>query len=305
MEYQGNQRASDWSGWPVGQKHLCVERKMDGYRLSILVHSNGAMQFFCRDPDPVTWAPNLKHIEEQVKALKLRKVMLDGEVMADDWSETGIIRSGCSGKKYTPPDKSILQRIKKTVNYHVFDLVDFTKLKTMKIEGKRGEICVDPTPYWERKERVIELIESFSFKSLQAVNHYKVGDEVELDVINNEYIEEGYEGSVAKVYDSPYVFDKTKFWLKMKPVKTTDLQVVEVVEGNGKYKGTLGTLLCVDSRGIQIGVGIGFTDAVRDSLWKKRSRLPGRILEVKSQDSDIATSRSPVFVRWRPDRQSL
>ena len=41
-----------------------------------------------------------------------------------------------------------------------------------------------------------------------------------------------------------------------------------VVEGEGKYKGTTGALLCVTLSGLRFTVGSGLTDSERDHYWQ-------------------------------------
>lgn len=95
--------------------------------------------------------------------------------------------------------------------------------------------------------------------------------------------------------------------IKVKPQLTLDLQVVGMVEGEGKHSGTMGALTVI-YRGVTTNVGTGFTDAERSLWWSIRhvnfqSSLNRYIVEVKCMEvNDNNTLREPVFIAQRHDK---
>ena len=94
--------------------------------------------------------------------------------------------------------------------------------------------------------------------------------------------------------------------LKVKTFNTCDIFCTGVEEGEGKYAGTLGAIIC-DYKGYKLKVGSGLTEEQRDFYWKNKSKIVNRIVEIKyfeeSSDKDGNLSlRFPVFIQVRDDK---
>jgi len=125
----------------------------------------------------------------------------------------------------------------------------------------------------------------------------------ELDRYFKKQVKNGEEGIMIKALDGLYEFKKTGAWMKMKPVKEVDLRVVGTKEGKKGNVGKLGALVCELPNGKKVNVGGGYEDHERDTFWKKRKQLVGKIIEIKYQDVTKGGSlQFPVFVRFRPDK---
>ena len=68
--------------------------------------------------------------------------------------------------------------------------------------------------------------------------------------------------------------------LKVKSFKHADLLCIDVIEGEGKYKGTLGLIKC-NYKGFELGVGSGFTDEQRDYYWNNKEEIIDKIVQIK------------------------
>ena len=83
-----------------------------------------------------------------------------------------------------------------------------------------------------------------------------------------------------------------------------DLRVVDVVEGDGRLKGTLGALV-VEFKGNTVNVGSGYSDRQRTEIWNNREDIIGRIIEVKykeitkDKNTGLESLQFPVFVQIR------
>jgi len=88
----------------------------------------------------------------------------------------------------------------------------------------------------------------------------------ELNNLFTNTINQGQEGLMLKKWDSLYSFKRSNAWLKLKPVLDADLTCVDIIEGEGKYKGMVGALACegfVDGTFVKVKVGSGLTDMDR------------------------------------------
>ena len=117
----------------------------------------------------------------------------------------------------------------------------------------------------------------------------------------------GWEGIMIN-RDERYQFKRTNAILKYKSFNTIDLECIGMIEGTGKYEGTMGALCCKFGDNI-VNVGTGFDDQTRDFIWSMGSWINGKIIEVKFKDitSDATTGlkslQFPVFVQIRNDKQ--
>ena len=94
--------------------------------------------------------------------------------------------------------------------------------------------------------------------------------------------------------------------LKVKSFKHADILCTDVIEGDGKYKGTLGLIKC-DYKGYELGVGSGFTDEQRHYYWNHRDEIIGKIVQIKykgeTQNKQGGLSvQFPIFQTVRYDK---
>ena len=91
--------------------------------------------------------------------------------------------------------------------------------------------------------------------------------------------------------------------IKVKAAETYDLRVVGVEEGKGKYKGTLGALVCKGPKGL-VKVS-GMADEQRDEWWADPTKIVGQIVEVQCLGfTNMGSLREPRFKGVRFDKES-
>lgn len=113
------------------------------------------------------------------------------------------------------------------------------------------------------------------------------------------YVAKGYEGMYLKspshiYYPGKRVNDAIK--LKIRP--TVDLLCVDILGGEGKYLGQIGSLVLKDSAGRQVAVGSGLSDCDRRAGY---STYVGKVIEIEYEQI-LATYMQPVFVGIRADK---
>ena len=107
--------------------------------------------------------------------------------------------------------------------------------------------------------------------------------------------------------DKPYEFKRSKVLQKLKVMSTCDLRVIGFEEGDGKLKGTLGKIIC-NYKGFDLGVGSGFSEAMRDEVWNNQDKYLSKISEIQyfeetNNDEGGLSLRFPVFKQWRFDKE--
>jgi ATP-dependent DNA ligase len=98
----------------------------------------------------------------------------------------------------------------------------------------------------------------------------------------NSILELGGEGVILKNWEAGYFFGKRNAnMMKIKEEVTKDLAVVGMIEGEGKYQGTLGALVVQSRDGTKHQVS-GMTDYERDLWWNNRESIIGKVAEIRA-----------------------
>lgn len=194
--------------------------------------------------------------------------MLDGELTFGDSQGTdhtavsGIVNSAIKG---TPIRRGL------NLIYHVFD--------AMPLSDFNSQSC--PQPYEHRLAKVKSIVEYINNSKVQVANTYHFTNKQEIEKQYASLLELGYEGLILKYTSHKYTFKKNANWIKMKATDTVDLLCTDYVEGEGKYQGMIGALVCegwVDGKHVRVGVGSGLTDADRG---QDPHTYVGKVIEVK------------------------
>ncbi len=253
----------------------CAQVKLDGIRMIVV--------------DGVAYSRTGKVLESVGHVLAelqdLDGYVFDGELMGNGSFDEG---SGRARKKGNGPDLGL--------TYHVFDCI--------KLEE------------WNRREtdtlaHRIDVLAAKCVTNLFNAKHVKMVPYVMLppnptlsDITKHRdtMISDGYEGVMLKNLAEPYRFKRSNALLKFKFMKDADGTVVDVQEGKGKLRCSLGAMM-VNFDGVITKVGSGFKEEQRKTLWENREGLIGKWVEVFYQDiSGDGCLRFPVFHRFRPDK---
>ena len=108
---------------------------------------------------------------------------------------------------------------------------------------------------------------------------YEGTDKSKIKELLKEFDSKGFEGLMLNK-DTKWKNKRNNGILKVKSFKHADILCTDVVEGDGKYKGTLGLIKC-DYKGYELGVGSGFTDEQRDYYWNNKEEIIGKIVQIK------------------------
>lgn len=241
-------------------KIVIDEPKLDGFRFYAFKHTIDKVVLTSRNGLELFGYELLeKEILENTEGFGY---ILDGEMGGMDFNST----MSTKGKK---------QKGKISVA-NLFDILPIANFMTKQPYDK---------PLSERKEWLQEVVsETQTLRIVEFSQPYEF-DEETITKNYESYLEQGYEGSMVKDYNSIYEYRRSYSWLKNKPEETFDAPIVDFKEGakGTKNEGRLGAFI-VDLEGTLVNVGGGFTDKQRTEFWEKRSELLGKTIEFLGQE---------------------
>ena len=263
-----------------------VEYKYDGVRVIAIVQNNSAT-LYSRNGKLLS---NFPHIEEALSKPEFNNLVLDGEVMSDDFQS---LMKQVHRKEGAQTEDAYLA---------VFDMLtleEFNAGGTDLNAKDRHTRLTTVRPLFNDSIKVVDVtLIDFDTKEGQA----------EFDNLNKTALAEGYEGLMIKPLHEGYKCKRSHAWLKVKPFIEVTLSVVEVEEGTGRNKGKLGAFVVEgedDGKFFHLNVGSGLTDENRDVFWKCKDQLIGQLIEVRadavtiSQDHSAYSLRFPRFKTFR------
>ena len=134
---------------------------------------------------------------------------------------------------------------------------------------------------------------------LTFVAYQEIQGEDELYRYLNTVLDNGYEGLYLKQWaHRQFEGKRVKTAIKLKAKHTADLKCIGIEEGEGKYAGKIGSLICIDENGIDVKVGSGLTDFDRN---RPHDYFNGKIIEI-AYESFNETYIHPVYKGIRTDR---
>ena len=209
---------------------------------------------------------------------------------------------------------SSIMRIKGEPDFKVW-IFDFVNPK--------GEV----KPYKERMDE-LRKFENFNIPSYEILFPTIVSNQEQIDhlMINN--LNAGYEGLMLRDPNGIYKFGrssvKENILLKVKEFMDDEAEIIsfrekmintnEGLKDNfGRTKrsscqdglkpsGTLGGFILRNSEGLEFSCGSGLNDALRDEIWKNKSKYLGKLVKYKFMSKGIKDlPRHPVFMGFRDE----
>jgi len=217
----------------------------------------------------------------------------DGELMrrnTDNLSDGENFRIG-TGIINSDADK------KEEIKFVIFDYFP-------EIELKNGQSNAKYKIRRKMLNNLREVIKEKNLKNIEIVNMvYEGTDQSQIMKWLDYAIKQGWEGLMLNK-DAIYKCKRTTDLIKIKKFYSMDLPIVEVLEGEGRLKGTLGSLV-VQYKENTVNVGSGFDDKTRTEFWKNRESLIGRVVEVKYKEiscdkkTGLESLQFPIYVGLR------
>lgn len=262
--------------WDVQQAYPISEKNEpkngEWFALSQKLNGNNCAyykgQLISRQGKPFT---GLDHIIKDIEQLpKHENYMFNGELIRKNYDNlsdndnfqigTGIINSDES-------DKSCI----KFVIYECIPNEEFENGESKLKYKARREQVLNP---------LITTISRLQTDNLEVVPIiYEGTNKSVIQPLLDKADKDGWEGLMLNK-DTKWKNKRNNGILKIKSFKHADIRCTDIVEGDGKYKGTLGLIKC-DYKGYELGVGSGFTDEQRNYYWNNPDNIIGKIVQIK------------------------
>ena len=272
-------------------KEFALTTKIDGGRI-IAIKENGQVSFFTRAGQKYE---GLVDLEKEMLERIPDNFVLDGEITLLDYQNYKSKEAYKQAMKITRADGP-----KHNVKMLVFDGMPLDEWKTQQ-----------STLTWSERRHVLSCIAGFyledlTYFELLPVLYQGTDTSKILELLDSE-IARGQEGVMINICDAPYEFKRTWNLMKVKKMKTLDLEVVDYEEGSGRLSGTLGAIHVRYKNGNIVKVGSGFSDELRALIWLEPSDFIGKIAEISYFEETTNASggkslRFPVFKDFRSDK---
>lgn len=268
-----------------GTEQIFLSRKLNGSRCAFvgdkLMTRQGKVYTGC------------EHIIEELKAIGLQDYFVDGELLyknEEGLSDSDAFQKGVGIAMSKEESKTDL----KFVIFDIFPLTEFWN-------------GVSKDKYSTRRQHLLSLQDKLnSCSHLELVPMvYSGKDHKEIQNWLDYAETHDWEGIMINL-DTPYECKRVKSLIKVKKFYTCDLLCIGLKEGEGKNKGSLGSLIC-DYKGYHVGVGSKLTDEQRNAIWQNPESVVGKIVEVsykeetKNKDGGISIQFA-TFVCVRNDK---
>lgn len=254
---------------------LYSQPKLDGIRC--IVKSDG---MWTRTGKPIISAP---HIFDSLRSTfeKYPDLILDGELYADKYAND--FNTIVSLVKKTKPTTQDLIDSANIIEYHIYDLPSS--------EGT----------FTQRHQEIQNLFDyEFTSPCLKMVETNQVDNMNDVVGFYEDYIAKGYEGQMLRV-DAPYENKRTKSLLKHKSFQDQEYTILDVCEGNGKFKDKVGYMVFQNELGHTFHSTVNGTQEYLEQLWKEKDSLIGQQATVKyfnlTPDTNIPRFPKVVAIR--------
>jgi DNA ligase-1 len=232
-------------------KHLppinYVQPKLNGVRC---LHYNG----ICQSRWEKVWqAAKVHHITEALSSCNPNWIF-DGELYIH-----GVSLQKINGAMSV--NSSEVTPLTRSVEYHIYD--GFNRSNPLQ-------------PFSERTRILQGIIGPLVGNSPIKLVDTQLVDHPSAEKLFDEYRRSGYEGMMYRIPDSPYghlklCTNQENRWrqlLKRKDFLDGEVRVIGITEGENKYTGLLGGLVCLFDNGQHFTVGSGFSDQERAIFYE-------------------------------------
>ena len=258
---------------------LAFEPKLDGVRCLTVVKNNEAIMF-SRGGKSIE---NFKHISDELALLQ--DGVYDGELMGTTFDDLMTVykTKGVSTIQYT---------------YHIFDYIPYNEWMNSKFE----------LPLSKRRDLLENLQIEGNTKNCKVVER-QYGKLADVDRVMKHYVKLRYEGLMIKTLQAQYQKKRTFNIMKKKNFLDIDTPIVSLYAGEefSRIENTMGGIIINVSekdKPVYVSVGSGFSDELREKMWKSPDDYIGKIVQISYQEKTKDGSlRFPTFMRFRDDKE--
>ncbi len=246
--------------------------KLDGVRC--LVSKDGMQS---RNGKPILSAP---HIREALEPFfqKFPDVVLDGELYNHDLKND--FEKIISLSRKTKPTAADLEESKQMIQYWVYD-------------------CIMDGTFENRYNFLFPNLKIHFQSCINLVRTFEVKNETEIETMLVRYLEDGFEGQMLRVSDSPYEGKRSKNLIKHKEFEDDEFEIVSIEEGKGNWAGAAKRIEIRLKDGTTQFSGVrGSFDMLKDLLYNANDYI-GTDVTVRYQNkTEDGKLRFPVVVAF-------
>lgn len=274
-----------------------VQTKFDGMRFNAIVNGD-SVEFKSRNGKDLNLFDNLK---PEFRDLAGKDAMVyDGELLVVDEKGKILDRKTGNGILSKAQKGTISKEEAARVVAVLWDAIPYAHF-TM---GKSDVPYNVRLTFFTRKLEALH--KQTGLARIRAARSHIANDLKEAQALYRTALESGEEGIILKDSNNLWEDKRSKSCIKFKAELEADLLCTEWVEGEGKYKGMLGSvILTTRDKKLEVSVGSGFNDEQRKTLKKKD--VVGKIITVKY--NALITNKSqenslflPIFIEIREDK---
>lgn len=288
--------------WSVG---VYAQEKADGMFVNINVESD-QVKILSRQGTEIP-VEKLGETAKWLSQILPSGTQIHGEMLCRDPSGrvlprevgNGVFNSLCKGGKL-PERWSVLFRVWDCIPLTAVEPKGkYTEPYSSRFEGLKNYIKKAVFRVHAEQAIVVDIVEPIETKIVHSLSEAKA--------FYRRMIGMGKEGAVLKNPTAIWRDGVSKEQVKLKIECDCDLKVVGFIQGEGKYKDTLGSIVCVSSdEELQVNVS-GFSDAMRKKIWECKNEYLGMIATVRFNDimqkeGQVASLFLPRFVEFREDK---
>lgn len=263
------------------------EPKLDGLRLVVIKHL-GNVTMFTRNGTQLDTLPILKKYFESRQ--DIQEMVFDGEGTVQNiqgkqseevWNDTISV---AMAKVNNKSDDNFV--------YNIFDCLTFDEWTNQTCNKTLLE-----------RRNIIENLFKFESNPICLTKFVTCNSIDDILTFYSTCLNEGYEGVMLKELNGKYTFDRSKTWMKLKPITTYEGVIVNTYDGNigAKREGKFGGFVVLLSNGVTTEVGSGMSDSFKEEVNLNREFYIEKIIECSAQPplSIDGKMRFPRFKRFR------
>ena len=267
---------------PLKTKWPCiVTEKLDGIR-RILIKENGEVRCFSRSGHEDTGLVDIFRDAEYLPD----NMVYDGELLA-----TGTFKD-CIAQRQATNSIANSNGTKTGLTFNVFDMVPVDEFYSgaSKNGAKYRKVRLNATLMDDSIQYLIDdwwtALNCFGIhRELETIRPVPIlglaKNIKEVEPIVAEIWARGGEGVMLNTENGLYEIKRSKELLKVKHTEEYVLEVLDIIEGTGKFEDMMGSLV-VEYKGYKLGVGSGFTDAQRREIWNNPNAFLNRKIEIET-----------------------
>lgn len=238
-------------------KYPChAQRKYNGVRCIVIIE-NGTATLWTRKRKPITSMPHIvAAYEAAYKGVGGEAISFDGEIYRHGWSLqkiSGFVRS-------TDPKPG------------------YTELSHWVYDAPLHKGCWEDRCSWLKEYVPAEV------DCIRLVQTVTAEDHAYVKTLHDAWVQEGYEGAILRHVNGKYEAGKrSHFLIKVKEFKEEEFEIVDVVEGRGRFEGKA-VFVCKTKEGKQFNCTAPGTMKDKEDFLRDKDQLVNKQLTVKFFD---------------------